>query len=114
GFSVSVIFITDGTMSHPNSKTYPPDKLRILREHEAEKALSILGVTADSIRFLRLPDSKMNQLNDIDFQKSSKVLQEYISEMKPETIFLPWRNDPHPDHIATLYFHVFQRLVYIN
>jgi len=101
GFSVHIIIVTDGSMSHPSSESYPPERLRILREEEVKKALDILGVSSDAIRFLRLPDSKMDKLDITTFQKNSKLLQEYILEIKPVTIFLPWRNDPHPDHIAT-------------
>ena len=101
GFSVHIVIVTDGSMSHPNSESYPPERLRILREQEAKKALNILGVSTDSIRFLGLPDSKMDKLDITSFQKNSKLLQEYILEIKPKTIFLPWREDPHPDHIAT-------------
>jgi len=101
GFLVHLIFITDGTMSHPNSRIYPSERLRDLREEEAKKALNILNVSEDSIHFLRLPDSNMDKLDSVRFQYASKALQEYILEMQPTTVFIPWRYDPHPDHIAT-------------
>ncbi|HUH18532.1 PIG-L family deacetylase [Albibacterium sp.] len=101
GFLVYLIFITDGTMSHPNSKKYPAERLRDLREEEARKALNILNVNAEAIQFLRLPDSNMNKLNPVNFEYTSRLLQEYIIKIRPTTIFLPWRKDPHPDHIAT-------------
>jgi len=101
GFAVHLVFITDGTMSHPNSKSYPSERLRDLREEEAKKASKILNISEDSIHFLRLPDSNMNKLDSVRFQDASRTLQAYILEIQPTTIFLPWRNDPHPDHIAT-------------
>lgn len=99
--SVNVIFITDGSMSHPSSPTYPPSRLKTLREKEAINALHVLGVEKDSIYFLGLPDSKMERLDPAILQDSSIKLQALLQKTKPKTVFLPWRNDPHPDHIAT-------------
>src|SRR5690606_41533697 len=45
--------------------------------------------------------SNMNKLNPVNFEYTSRLLQEYIIKIRPTTIFLPWRKDPHPDHIAT-------------
>ena len=43
GLSVSVLFISDGTKSHPTSRKYPMLRLRDLRESEAREALARLG-----------------------------------------------------------------------
>ena len=52
-----VIIVSDGTGSHPASKTYPSDRLRDLREEEAKQAVSELGLDPHrDIVFLRLPD----------------------------------------------------------
>ena len=54
---VHVLFTSDGSMSHPNSKEYPAEKLMLLREDEALNALKILGVERDAVIFMRLKDS---------------------------------------------------------
>ncbi len=59
GFTVHVVFITDGTQSHPHSPSYPAERLRDLREAEALEALRELGVSATDTTFLRLPDRHM-------------------------------------------------------
>src|SRR5690606_21599010 len=100
-FSVNVIFITDGSMSHPSSQSHPPIRLKLLRAEEAINALHILGVKRDSIYFLGLPDSKMEGLDPTILQDTSMRLQALLQKMQPKTAFLPWRNDPHSDHIAT-------------
>jgi LmbE family N-acetylglucosaminyl deacetylase len=43
GRNIQVVVISDGVGSHPNSRLYPPDKLRDLREGETRAALSALG-----------------------------------------------------------------------
>ena len=42
--------------SHPDSKTYPPDRLIPLREEEAREAGAELGLSPEDMLFLRLPD----------------------------------------------------------
>lgn len=100
-FPVYVIFVTDGSKSHPNSRVYPSDKLRDLREVEAKNALTVLGVPSSEISFLRLPDSKLNEIPQYTYQQTTKKIQKLIKAFRPNTIFAPWRQDPHPDHIAS-------------
>ena len=38
GLKRKVVIVSDGAGSHPNSKAYPPDRLRALREAEARRA----------------------------------------------------------------------------
>lgn len=93
GCDVRVLVISDGTMSHPNSRNYPPLALRELRENETLSALAILGVEARAITFLRLQDSSVaNQNTDIS---------SYLAQIAPQLVFLPLRCDPHPDHRAS-------------
>ena len=56
GFRVRIIVVSDGAGSHPNSKAYPPDRLRSLREEEARRAGAELGVAPEEMLFLGLPD----------------------------------------------------------
>src|ERR1043165_9020400 len=53
---VSVIVMSDGTLSHPNSRKFPREVLRELRETEIKTALDILGVSAGKITFMRYRD----------------------------------------------------------
>ena len=51
-----VVIVSDGAGSHPNSKAYPPDRLRALREEEAKRAGAELGLKPEDMLFLGLPD----------------------------------------------------------
>lgn len=98
---VRVLTMSDGTLSHPNSKIFPPEKLRDLRESEMRDALEILDVAENKIKFLRFRDRRVPNEDAADFAAAVTTVREYLNEIAPETIIVPWRRDPHPDHRAT-------------
>lgn len=101
GNEVTVLTVSDGALSHPNSVKFPPLKLRDLRESETIAALEILGVPADKITFLRFPDGSVpGELSD-DFAAAVTNVRNHLAKISPQTILLPWRRDPHPDHLAS-------------
>ena len=57
GQAVAVVIVSDGCGSHTHSALYPPDRLRALREAETLEAVAALGVPAEGVTFLRLPDA---------------------------------------------------------
>lgn len=93
GCNVRVLVISDGTLSHPNSRKYPRLALQELRESETISALAILGVEATAIKFLRLQDGSVS--------KQNADISSYLAQITPEIVFLPLRYDPHPDHRAS-------------
>lgn len=102
GYDVKVLVVSDGTMSHPNSQQYPAPALQSLRERETIAALAILGIEDRSlITFLGLKDSAVPTITSPTFQAAKVLCQDYLKQTLPDTIFLPWRADPHPDHRAT-------------
>ncbi len=100
GLPVNVLFISDGTGSHPNSRKYPALALRDLRESEANAALALLGAAPGSAAFLRLKDGAVPSKDAPGFAAAVTSCRTYLADSKPQTIFLPWRRDPHPDHRA--------------
>lgn len=100
GCDVQVLVISDGTLSHPRSRKFPAPVLRQLRERETISALAILGVDATAITFLRLPDGSI-PIEALEFTSAVAACRTYLAEVAPQTIFLPLRSDPHPDHRAT-------------
>ena len=97
---VQVVLVSDGTMSHPNSRKFPPAARRALREAELRQALLELGVEAPPI-CLGLPDSAVPSEGQERFLEAVAQLQELFATSKPATVLCPWRRDPHPDHRAT-------------
>lgn len=102
GCRVHVLFVTDGAASHLHSRRYPPDELRALREREACSALSALGVARKHVAFLRLPDGAMPSPGSAEFDRAVDRIRGLLAEIAPQTLLLPWRRDPHPDHRAAV------------
>lgn len=98
---VSVLVISDGTGSHPNSRQYPAPVLGRLRQTEALAALKILGVGAEAVTFLGLGDGDIPAMKMDGFQETLRRCQAYLERLKPQTILLPWHGDRHRDHRAT-------------
>jgi LmbE family N-acetylglucosaminyl deacetylase/ubiquinone/menaquinone biosynthesis C-methylase UbiE len=101
GIDVHVIFVTDGSLSHPSSNRYPRVKLVRLREKEAIKALLILGVKATNIHFMKLPDGNLPTSSNSEFGQYAESMSDLLKVISPCLVFMPWRRDPHSDHRAT-------------
>ncbi|GAB3805085.1 PIG-L family deacetylase [Spirosoma humi] len=101
GFQVHVLFVSDGTMSHPNSPSYPAERLRQVRETEALDALRLLGVPVDNAFFMRQKDTQVATTDSPDFADAVDFVRTILIEIEPATVLLPWRRDPHRDHRAS-------------
>lgn len=101
GCEVFVVTVSDGTLSHPNSKKFPSAKLRDLRETEMRNALNILGVESQNVAFWRFTDRSVPHENDAGFFSAVALCRDFLTKNRFQTIFVPWRRDPHPDHLAT-------------
>jgi LmbE family N-acetylglucosaminyl deacetylase len=94
-----VAVLTDGTGSHPNSKLFPPDRLRALRETETLDATAKLGLPPDRVIFLRYKDTQAPRSGSALHQAAEK-LANLVREAGCEALLAPWRHDPHADHEA--------------
>ena len=100
GFPPIVVIITDGTGSHRSSKEFPPDCLRALREDEANEATVRLGLHADRLVFLRLPDTAVPK-DGVAFQRIVEVISALALTHGCGSLIATWLHDPHGDHEAT-------------
>lgn len=100
-YTVRVLVVSDGTLSHPNSRAFPTPALAALRQQEALTALSILGVEAADVTFLRLKDGSVPINTTPGFDTAIALVRDYLISFTPATILLPWRRDPHADHRAS-------------
>lgn len=101
GFAVHVLFVSDGTMSHPNSTAYPADRLRQLRESEALAALRILNVPPEQATFMRQKDTQVATPASPAFAEAVAFVRNVLIDVNPTTVLVPWRRDPHRDHRAS-------------
>lgn len=95
-----VVVLTDGAGSHPNSRAYPPGRLRVVREAEVRDAVACLGLSADRVVFLHQPDTAAPH----DGPGFDTVVTRLVALIRREAnctaILAPWRHDPHCDHEA--------------
>jgi LmbE family N-acetylglucosaminyl deacetylase len=99
--NVRVLVMSDGTLSHPRSRKYPAAKLKALRESETIAALSILGIESNKVDFLGLQDGSISTYYSQQRTNAIIACCKKLTQIAPQTIFLPWRYDPHPDHRGT-------------
>ncbi len=101
GFTVHVLFVSDGTMSHPNSSAFPAERLRQLRESEALEALRLLNIPPQNAIFMHQKDTQVATPDSPDFAGAAAFVGQLLATLKPATVLVPWRRDPHRDHRAS-------------
>jgi LmbE family N-acetylglucosaminyl deacetylase len=101
GCRVRILVVSDGAQSHPNSRKYPAPALRALRKTETLIAMKLLGVERSDITFLQIPDGAIPAPESPQFNTAAALCHAYLAATSPQLLFLPWRDDPHPDHRAT-------------
>ena len=95
-----IIIVTDGSLGY----VYPEQANDIvnIRKQEAFLAYASLDVPEENIIFLEYPDMSLrnyqswtsNNGQEGGYQRFFKIFRQY----QPQTIFLPYKHDPHPDH----------------
>jgi LmbE family N-acetylglucosaminyl deacetylase len=100
GLPVHVIFLTDGSASHPGHPQVSTEQVGDLRRREALAALAILGVESCAIHFLNEPDGTLNNLPPGREAGLVSRLAGLITLIGPAEIFLPCSSDGSSEHDA--------------
>ena len=104
GLPVHVIFITDGSASHPNHPRLAPADIATLRAEEAMRAMSYLGVERSAVHFLREPDGTLGSIAPERRKDLVQRLAALLGSIRPGEIFLPCHPDGSSEHDATFGF----------
>ena len=99
GIAVRVVVVSDGAGSHPNSMSYPPVRLRRLRESETLAAAAELGVPADAVAFLGLPDRYVSTEGPEAAAAVASIVR-IAQACDADLMTVTWQHDPHHDHQA--------------
>ncbi len=94
-----VTILTDGSRSHPNSLSFPPQRLRSLRRAEVGVALSCLGAPRERLAFLDYRDGAA-PAEGAPMAEAAERLARLITAQECQTVLVSWRHDPHCDHLA--------------
>ena len=90
GLRGTVVIVSDGAGSHPNSRAYPPDRLKSVREGEARRAAAELGLAPDEILFLGLPDRFVPREGE-EAERAIDVIVQCVREIGARSLFVSWR-----------------------
>lgn len=86
-----IAFITDGSGQGAGR-----DELAARREGEARLAGGVYGLKSGQLHFLRMPDGQLHK-HRIEL---TERLRQLIGRLRPGRLYVPFRYDRHPDHIA--------------
>jgi len=95
---VRVVFVTDGSHSpeqagRTNSRR---NELAGIREREAQRALEVLGIPLGNAEFLGFEDGTLDRRGTA----LRTAIVDCIRRGAPQYVFVPFRYDRHPDHLA--------------
>ena len=96
---VRVAILTDGGMSHPNSRAWPRKRLIAARAEEARNAVACLGLPPERLLFLGEPDGAA-PTEGPDLTRAVDRLADLLVRDRIGTVFTSWIADPHGDHVA--------------
>ena len=99
GVAVRLVVVSDGCGSHPNSRLYPPERLRSLREDETRQAVAELGLGPEHVAFLRLPDAHVPSEGP-QAEAAAEAVAAAARDCGAGAVFVTWAHDPHCDHAA--------------
>ncbi|WP_460452254.1 PIG-L deacetylase family protein [Alsobacter sp. SYSU BS001988] len=100
GREVHVLFVTDGSASHPTADAQARARLADARRREALDALCVLGAPPQAARFAMLPDGALPTAAEAGFDDAVRVVARALEPLSFQTVLLPWRRDSSPDHRA--------------
>lgn len=104
GVPVHVIFITDGSASHPGHARVTAVELARLRHEEAMRAMTFLGVERSGVHFLDEPDGTLNVITPERREALVARLADLIVQVGPRELYLPCYPDGSSEHDATFGF----------
>jgi LmbE family N-acetylglucosaminyl deacetylase len=104
GLPVHVIFITDGSASHPGHPRLNQAAIAALRAREAMQAMSYLGVERSAVHFLDEPDGSLKTISPARREDLVSRLAGLLDRIAPGEIFLPCHPDGSTEHDATFWF----------
>jgi LmbE family N-acetylglucosaminyl deacetylase len=100
GEVVTVVFITDGSASHPGHPECTPATLSMIRTGEARVATGILGVPGTNLHFLGAPDGKLPHLVNEDRLGLVLRIRDLVESTGADEVLVTSRHDGSTEHVA--------------
>lgn len=101
GCRIYLAVLTSGASGVEDSFVSPPTWQRKTEVRQAEQRAScrFFGLPEERLRFLLLAEDEDGHLRDTP--ENQDVIQQVITSLQPDLVFLPHGNDPNPDHQRT-------------
>lgn len=100
GRRAQVVVVTDGSQSHPDSRSHPPARLRCLRADEVTRAVDILTAgRGPAPVLLGYPDHRSPDGDAAADRAIARILPHMTASTT--AIWSVWGGDPHIDHART-------------
>ena len=101
GNPVDIVYVTDGSASHPGHPTLTPERLASQRRSEELAAIVTLGVERTRAHFLDAKDGTLSTLEAAERERIVAGMAEIMLRTRPDEIFLPCRLDGSSEHDAS-------------
>ena len=99
GIPTRIVVVSDGAGSHPGSRSFPPPRLRALRESETQAAAAALGLASEAVAFIGLPDRFVPSTGP-EAEAAGAAIAAAAARVTAGVVCVSWRHDPHCDHLA--------------
>ena len=96
--AVHVIFVTDGSRSHPGHPSVSSADLARNRREEARAAMAVLGVPWSNAHHLNVEDGSLAHLDRSASQTLVDQLSDLVAGLRPTRIILPLHCDGSTEH----------------
>lgn len=100
GSPVHIVYLTDGSKSHPDHPTLTPQAVAETRENEARQAMRLLGVESTALVFLKARDGTLARLDPAAATELTEKIATVLMKTRPDEIFLPFHHDGSSEHDA--------------
>jgi LmbE family N-acetylglucosaminyl deacetylase len=100
GRPVSIVYLTDGSGSHPGHPRVRAEEIARRRHAEAVVATGLLGVAPANLHFLGARDGTLNRLEPDAAAALATGLCAVLAAVRPSEILLPARRDGSSEHEA--------------
>jgi LmbE family N-acetylglucosaminyl deacetylase len=100
GQIVHVLYLTDGSASHPGHPALSPESLALQRLHETQEAARCLGLEREDLHYLGLRDGTLQDLGRQEKTQLAEKLAHLIGAHSYDEVFIPLRCDGSSEHEA--------------
>jgi LmbE family N-acetylglucosaminyl deacetylase len=100
GIPVDIVYLTDGSGSHPGHPRLAPADIARIRHQEAVNAMQHLCIPSTSLHFIDASDGMLDRLTPAATAEFTRRLGDLIGSLRPTEIFLPCEEDSSSEHTA--------------